>query len=545
MVFRFVSISAALALFTLLLLNGAQELTRKKKLRIILITAESLRSDMVTEENCPHLLAAAKVGYTFNNYRAISGWTGTNIVSLLSGLTPFQSGIHTRGQSVDPALDLPLEQLKRDGYAVTGLQPFMAMDIYQNLGLSVAETSPDPLLWLANQSMADKPYFFWYHYVHTHLPYTQPPGSQQLTQEMTARSSTAKKRIQKVITQSAVHFDEAVYPKEEVELIHKLQQPNIQGFDQWFENFWRFYNSGGLQRNTLLIVTADHGDEHGERQMVGHASTTLKGHLHEEIVHIPLFIWLPASLDHRKTDTSQLASHIDIMPTLLDLLGRQQSPLHSGISLFANDTGKKTWTAITSSGGFAEPDPGKIRYFEYSHIQDYWKSRVRIFEHPERPDQTWLYDLRDDKHEVTDLSSAHPQIIQEHLSHIKIMRENQESRPVQLQSVEAEKGELKVTLQPRWKHPATSGNVSFKQFEGRFFLQWTGSPEKTYILEYRAGYGAKALQGTLEVDGNVKDFGTISTLYWNTWIVPNGPYNLRVKETGGPWSSWLKLEASP
>ena len=64
--------------------------------------------------------------YVLPSHRAVSGWTTANIVSLLTGLSPIAHGVHTRGQFVAPELDLPLEQLGAKGYAITGLQPFMA-----------------------------------------------------------------------------------------------------------------------------------------------------------------------------------------------------------------------------------------------------------------------------------------------------------------------------------------------------------------------------------------------------------------------------------
>lgn len=53
---------------------------------------------------------------------------------------------------------------------------------------------------------------------------------------------------------------------------------------------------------------------------------------------------------------------------------------------------------------------------------------------------------------------------------------------------------------------------------------------KKYILEYVAGSGAETLQGTIEVEGNRKDFGQISRRYWQTWIVPKSPIRVRIRQ---------------
>lgn len=82
--------------------------------------------------------------------------------------------------------------------------------------------------------------------------------------------------------------------------------------------------------------------------------------------------------------------------------------------------------------------------------------------------------------------------------------------------------------------------------QGKFRLEWTGSESEEYILEYAAGNGPAKLQGTLEVEGNRKDFGQISRRYWETWIVPKSPIRIRIKQAEkNSWSKWLELEATP
>lgn len=527
-------VSLAILFFVFLASVVRKEQQREEKINVALITVESLRNDMVTRENCPNLLEAAKRGYRFTNYRANSGWTGTNIVSLLSGLTPFESGVHTRGQSVAPELKLPLEQLVDSGYSVAGLQPFMAMDIYQNLGVSIDSFSPDPLVWLARQKLNSTPFFLWYHYVHTHLPYTGGGES---------AGSNLAPRLAKITTATAVHAGEATYGPEDVELIHTLQQQNILDFDTWFKSLYELYRSGGFKENTILIVTADHGDEHGERGMVGHASTTLEGHLHEEIVHVPFFVWLPEKLQPGSPDLGAAASHSDVMPGLMQLLKVTPAKDIKGTNFLSDESPvaeEKTWTGMTSSGGFAEPDPASIRYFEYSLLHGSYKLRLRQYAKPPRQ-ELFLYDLSVDPGEKLNLAEELPEPAKKMREKLAPMIRAKISRPIQLaQEITKADGS-----HPEWLHPSGSKNLTYDNLEGQFFLEWSGEPSRSYLVEYRAGHGAKVIHGTLAVEGNRKDFGKISRLYWKTWIVPNSPYGLRVKEVGGSFGPWLQLEALP
>lgn len=536
MFLRYLSISAGILLLLVFLFLTLGEQQRDKRVNIVLLTVESLRADMVSQERTPKLMAAAANGYQFTNYRAVSAWTGTNIVSLLSGLGPATTGVHTRGQSIAKEHELPLKLLDQEGYGVVGLQPFMAMDIYQNLGLSLAQASPDPLLYIAMEKKAKRPFFLWYHYVHTHLPYA-PSADKKLEEDLALR-------FVKAATQTAVHYNEADFTPEDVEMVRSLHAPGIAEFDRWFGSFWDFFIKGGFADDTILILTADHGDEYGERKMVGHASTTLMGHLHEEIVRLPFFIWLPERLRPKGHDPQRLSSHIDVMPTLLALLGKTDNLMQSGSSLFKRQ--EKGWSAMTSSGGFAEPDPAAIRYFEYSHIAGNWKSRLRLAAGDNPADQEiLLYNLETDPGEQKNLAPSHGQIAAEHKAHLLFLHETKTTRPVSTTRMVKEFAQKGHGTAPSWVHPASSRLVSYKAHSGRLFLEWSGSRDANYILEYRAGHGIKEIAGSLEVEGNIKRFENITERFWNTWIIPASPFSLRVREEGGEWSPWLRLEARP
>ncbi len=539
MSFRFFFSAASLLIFLAMSWVVYNDLSKSGHVRVVLLTVESLRDDMVTEEHCPKLLEAAAGALRLSQYRAVSGWTGTNIVSLLTGLSPFQSGVHTRGQSLDPSIKAPLNALAERGYTVAGIQPFMAMNLYQNLGVSLSDAGGDPFIWLAEKQLANEPFFFWYHYVDTHLPYrSSSPGEHRL-QENARAAGAARTRLRKVETQASIRFDEARFAAQDSSAIRSLHAASVREFDTWFDTFFSFLRDGGFLRNTILIVTADHGDEHGERGMVGHASTTLAGHLHEEIVHIPFFIWIPETLmpRHSGPDEDDLFSHLDVIPTLFDLLNIRPDAALWGESIFRTAP-RDQWTAMTSSGGFAEPDPGEIRYYEYALIQDNWKSRLRIFADGEA--ETYLYNLGADPGEAINVAADRPEIVLQHRKVLTPLIAGRTHRP----TIETQQPVKASGSGPAWIRPARSGTFSYDNLDGVFRLQWEGTSSENYIIEYKAGTGRRTLHGTLEVASNSKDFGTIERSYWNKWIVPYSPYSIRVRAVGSnQWSSWVTLEA--
>ena len=84
----------------------------------------------------------------------------------------------------------------------------------------------------------------------------------------------------------------------------------------------------GLYDDSVIIVTSDHGQSFGEKQLVGHGSS-----VYQEQVRVPLIIKYPAR--HQALVRNDLVSHVDLLPTILDLLGDKIPPSLPGRSLRA------------------------------------------------------------------------------------------------------------------------------------------------------------------------------------------------------------------
>jgi arylsulfatase A-like enzyme len=78
---------------------------------------------------------------------------------------------------------------------------------------------------------------------------------------------------------------------------------------------------------TVVVVTADHGEEFLERGNWGHTKT-----MHDELVHVPLIVVPPDSAPVGRTVTANVGL-IDIMPTLVDLAGASPVAGVEGVSL--------------------------------------------------------------------------------------------------------------------------------------------------------------------------------------------------------------------
>jgi arylsulfatase A-like enzyme len=81
----------------------------------------------------------------------------------------------------------------------------------------------------------------------------------------------------------------------------------------------------GLSENTIVVHTSDHGDSLGAQHLFG------KETMFEEAARVPWLIRLPDQA--RPKMISHPVSHIDFVPTLLDLLGQSRHPQCAGESL--------------------------------------------------------------------------------------------------------------------------------------------------------------------------------------------------------------------
>ncbi|MBD3213222.1 MAG: sulfatase-like hydrolase/transferase [Candidatus Lokiarchaeota archaeon] len=95
----------------------------------------------------------------------------------------------------------------------------------------------------------------------------------------------------------------------------------------------------GLEENTMIIWTSDHGDAlacHG-----GHFDKDV--YMPEEMIRIPFFIRFPGKIPEG-IKTEKLVSNIDVAPTILDVAGTKFSePVHGRSVLSIFNEGKNNW----------------------------------------------------------------------------------------------------------------------------------------------------------------------------------------------------------
>ena len=280
---------------------------------VILVTIDTLRADAVgysgnTRVKTPFLDRLAGEGVVFTNAHAHNVVTLPSHVNILTGLYPYQHGVHDNaGFKLDAKYETLGTMLHRDGYttgAFIGAYPLDAryglnagFDVYDdNYGKGAAsldfanqERPASAVLeaavrwWRANEG---KKRFLWIHLYDAHAPYLPP--------QPFAREYASDPYLGEVAA-----VDDAL----------DAQLAPIIDAD----------------RNALVIVTADHGEGRGD-----HGELTHGLFAYEATLKIPLIVRAPG-LKHRVEPA--YVRHVDIVPTVLDVLAIAKPAVLPGASL--------------------------------------------------------------------------------------------------------------------------------------------------------------------------------------------------------------------
>jgi arylsulfatase A-like enzyme len=175
---------------------------------------------------------------------------------------------------------------------------------------------------------------------------------------------------------------------------------NMTVLDRGIEPILKALEESGQADNTIVVFTSDHGDSLGDRGML------MKRSFYEEVSRVPLIVHVPwiSKNEHRVNGS---IGHVDLVPTLLDLMG-QDVPEHlqgeSRKAVLQGDVELSDDVFMQWHGGVATISLGDAAFDRLSELPwrsmvsgDRWKLNVSL------ADTCELYDLNSDPLELTNL----------------------------------------------------------------------------------------------------------------------------------------------
>ena len=126
-------------------------------------------------------------------------------------------------------------------------------------------------------------------------------------------------------------YQETVIPRdvsdpETVETLHSLYKAHVYEVDQNAKNLFQMLEEFEILEDTIVVITADHGDEFND-----HGSLSHDGKFFDELVHVPFMIYDTDIQGIKRVDT--LMSNINIPPTILNFFSLENDPKFQGKSM--------------------------------------------------------------------------------------------------------------------------------------------------------------------------------------------------------------------
>lgn len=436
-----------------------------KDCNVIFITMTNLRYDHMSSNGyfrptTPNLDKLAEQSLVFDNAFSHSSWTLPEGISIYTGLYPFEHGIMNRYDGSRLANNIPtlIDILNMDGYqtaAFTG-----GFDYNPEFGLTnrfteynecakgqttfyprqqgprVSNTSeygefnctiPDAINWLRIHS--NNKFFLHVQGFDAHCPFSQIGGkTYDPDYKGTVDYSNCLWTFDR--SESVIENDKEYYPvyssktgleknillgEEDVDHLVALYDESITLADRQIGIFLKEIENMGLDSNTIIIFTSEHGDifgKHGRFMRGG----PLRGTFYDDVLHVPLMIKHP-KISPKKLDG--LVSHIDLLPSLLDFLELKSQHNFSGVSLVPLIFNNREINSYVFAGSEFTPNSNNIYFSKKTRASVIRSKEWKLIEETlfdsamqNPPSQTIeLYDITNDKEELHNLADTKQSIV--------------------------------------------------------------------------------------------------------------------------------------
>jgi arylsulfatase A-like enzyme len=260
------------------------------------------------------------------------------------------------------------------------------------------------------ETLGENPFFLWVHLMEPHSPYLPPPPYDRIS----PRTFTDVPDLQvndalyhELHRQWGAKPEKIVHPSSEeiglekdelIEHLLGLYEGEIRFCDAELGRMLTELGKRGLLSNTLVVITADHGEEFLDHGYVTHHVYSA---LAEELIRIPLVIHFPGGI-RGGGRVDDLVRMVDIAPTILDYVGL--------IELADSMEGSSLRSLIES-----DSDDPRMAFFstiQYEIVRtEQWKYRLEKNNVVNGRPVERLFDIVADPMETEDLAGKHPDVL--------------------------------------------------------------------------------------------------------------------------------------
>ena len=291
----------------------------------------------------------------------------------------------------------------RRGFDVFDIQSEKQVDLHSMTTRTAQQVTDPALAWLEARPK-NAPFFLWLHYFDPHDPYEPPGAFRRFPTPAPGMDGDRRTRLIRAMDQAMAAADEerrarilakpnphahfgARFSKDEVRTLRSLYDAEILYTDSQIQRVFEFLARTRVLDDTLVILTADHGERLGENDRWAHCQS-----LHGYEINVPLLVRHPRRGSQDRIPRA--VSTLDIFPTVLRSLGIDSTPLLlDGVDLFEprrNRFVRSVWSR------------------ERAVQNDRWKLVVTALQ--ANREVSRLFDLVADPDETENVASAHAEV---------------------------------------------------------------------------------------------------------------------------------------
>jgi arylsulfatase A-like enzyme len=314
---------------------------------VVVVLIDTQRADRTqpyapeTRVRTPTLLALAAQGAVFEAAQAPENWTKPSTASVLTGLWPMTHQAKTDAARVPERAVLVSETFKEAGFATGSFiaNGFVSANfgfaqgwdhytnyIRQNKSTEAENVYREAAAWI--EAHKNERFFAYIHTIDPHVPYDPPADLLALYDDRTDyRGQVTPRGTPDLLEKAKRNPPAVVFDASDLRRLEALYDGEVTYHDREFGKFLERLSQLGLAEDTLVVVTADHGEEFRDHGSYGHGHS-----LYQEMVHVPLMFRLPGRIE-AGIRLPQTVSTVDIVPTILELTGVRANPEVEGRSL--------------------------------------------------------------------------------------------------------------------------------------------------------------------------------------------------------------------
>lgn len=306
---------------------------------LLFILVDTLRWDHLStygyaRSTSPRIDALGEQGWVFENHISHAGQTVPATISMLISKYPVEHGFVHEGPGHfaknPPYFGSELvflgDVLRDAGYRTGGFvaNPFLtakhnfdqSFDHFHHERGRGEVLTRAALRWIEeSETEAKSPFFAYLHLMDVHSPYEPPAPYAERYPKPSRGSLVYRNGPAPNASPSDLVFTVSLYDAQ-INYVDDLVAELLDGLE-----------ARGRLENTIVVLTADHGEEFLEHGGLGHGTS-----VYGELVNVPLIVYFPKQLvGGRRID--HITQHIDLAPTLLELMAVEKPQSFRGGSV--------------------------------------------------------------------------------------------------------------------------------------------------------------------------------------------------------------------